>query len=311
MTLKQLLIVIAVVSFLVGLALAPYVNSGPGLRHVIVYTSQDQVYAQEIFERFREETGILVNAVYDSEAVKTVGLANRLLAERSNPQCDVWWSNEELRTRQLAEEGVFDETVKWKSFGYRSRKLGVNTNEVSLADAPRSLKELANAKWRGRFVMAYPMFGTTSTHMLALRQLWGAEKWRAWCEQIQSNEAKIVDGNSVVVRLVGKGEAEIGLTDFDDIRAGQREGLPIAAVEIEETLFIPNTVALVKGSRNEESARRLMDYLASPATVDRLVAANALEGDVVAGGRPGFPDWDGVLRDLETGTKELSEVFLR
>ncbi len=51
---------------------------------------------------FEKETGIKVKAVYDSEAVKTVGLANRLLAERSHPQCDVFWGNEEMRTRQLA-----------------------------------------------------------------------------------------------------------------------------------------------------------------------------------------------------------------
>jgi len=120
-----------------------------------------------------------------------------------------------------------------------------------------------------------------------------------------------VDGNSVVVRLVGAGEAAIGLTDFDDIAAGRKNGLPIAAVEIEETLFVPNTVALVKGARNNASAQRLMDYLSSPKTVARLVEVNALEGDVATNGQPDFPDWNGVLRDLETGTKELSAVFLR
>ena len=121
----------------------------------------------------------------------------------------------------------------------------------------------------------------------------------------------VVDGNSVVVRLVGGGEAAIGLTDFDDIAAGQRSGMPIVAVEIEETLLVPNTVALVKGARNEFAARKLMDYLTSPETVNRLVEANALEGDVAATVNPGFPNWDGVLRDLGTGTKEMSKVFLR
>ena len=279
--------------------------------HVVVYTSQDQVYAQRILAEFTKETGIKVRPVYDSEAVKTVGLANRLLAERENPQCDVWWSNEELRTRQLAGEGVFDAAVPWKAFGYRSRKLVVNTNLMAVADAPRSLEELVDERWRGKVAMAYPMFGTTSVHMLALRQLWGVEPWREWCERIQVNQAMIVDGNSVVVRLVGAGEAAIGLTDFDDIAAGQRNGMPIAAVEIEETLYVPNTVALIKGARNQGAAQRLMDYLSSPKTVDRLVEENALEGDVAASGAPGFPDWNGVLRDLATGTKELSQVFLR
>ena len=313
MTLTQLLVAVGVMSILAGVVVGFYGTSGCPMRspHVVVYTSQDQVYSEQILAEFTRETGIQVRAVYDSEAVKTVGLANRLLAERENPQCDVWWSNEELRTRQLAGEGVFDAAVPWKPFGFRSRKLVVNTNLISLADAPRSLKELTGEPWRGRVAMAYPMFGTTSVHMLALRQLWGVDDWRKWCEQIQANEAMVVDGNSVVVRLVGAGEAAIGLTDFDDIAAGRKNGLPIAAVEIEETLFVPNTVALVKGARNKVRAQRLMDYLSSPKTVDRLVEVNALEGDVATNGQPDFPDWNGVLRDLETGTKELSAVFLR
>ena len=69
-------------------------------RTVVIYTSQDQVYAEPILQEFGRLTGVKVRAVYDSEAVKTVGLANRLLAERSHPQCDVFWNNEELRTRQ-------------------------------------------------------------------------------------------------------------------------------------------------------------------------------------------------------------------
>src|SRR5678816_3851439 len=75
---------------------------------VVIYTSQDQQFAEPILTEFTRQTGIKVSAVYDSEAVKTVGLANRLLAESSHPQCDVWWSNEALRTRQLAKRGVFD-----------------------------------------------------------------------------------------------------------------------------------------------------------------------------------------------------------
>src|SRR4030095_3704427 len=53
-------------------------------RTVIVYAAQDQVYAEAILRAFEKETGIRVKAVYDSEAVKTVGLANRLLAERDH-----------------------------------------------------------------------------------------------------------------------------------------------------------------------------------------------------------------------------------
>jgi len=74
---------------------------------LILYCAQDQVFAERALEEFHRRTGLKVRAVFDSEAVKTVGMANRLLAEAKDPVAHVFWGNEELRTRQLAERGVF------------------------------------------------------------------------------------------------------------------------------------------------------------------------------------------------------------
>jgi iron(III) transport system substrate-binding protein len=283
---------------------------------VVVYTAQDQVYSEPILRAFERETGIRVRAVYDSEAVKTVGLVNRLLAEKAQPQCDVLWNNEELRVHQLAARGVLADDPPWERIGYRSRRIVVNTNRLDLADAPRSLLELTNTTWRGRIAMAYPLFGTTATHILALRQHWGETTWREWCRALQANQPLILDGNSVVVRMVGRGEAVVGLTDSDDIAAGQREGYPITGLPLtEESLLIPNTVAVVRGAPRPESARRLADWLQQPAVVLRLVDANALESmsppdpaDDVPGLRP---DWPALLERIESDTVFLKEVFLR
>jgi iron(III) transport system substrate-binding protein len=282
---------------------------------VVVYTSQDQVYSKPILDEFTRQTGIKVRAFYDSEAVKTVGIANRLLAEKNNPQADLFWNNEELRTRQLAAAGVFRQTDPWSSFGYRSRRLVVNTNLLDLSDAPRSLETLTNETWRGKVAVAYPLFGTTATHFLALRVHWGKERWESWCRALQANDPFVVDGNSVVVnQFVGKGEAVVGLTDSDDIAAGQREGLPVAAAPLmEETMLIPNTVGIIRGGPNPEAARRLSDYLQSDRVIERLVEVNALEGAntnelSTLGIRP---DWSALLEDLETATTNLSKIFLR
>ncbi|MEW6161559.1 MAG: substrate-binding domain-containing protein, partial [Verrucomicrobiota bacterium] len=229
---------------------------------VVVYTSQDQVYAEPILRQFTHETGIEVRTLYDSEAVKTVGLANRLLAERAHPQCDVFWSNEELRTHQLAAQGMFRDQEPFKRFGYRSRRVVINTNLANAATAPRSLRDLTNESCRGRVALAYPLFGTTATHFMALRQAWGPAAWETWCRALAANKPFLVDGNSVVVKLVGRGEAHFGLTDSDDVAAGQREGLPVAALPIsEEALLIPNTVAVVRNAPHPEAAERLYQFL--------------------------------------------------
>jgi iron(III) transport system substrate-binding protein len=278
---------------------------------VVIYTSQDQEFAEPIFKGFTRQTGIEVRAVYDSEAVKTVALANRLLAEAGHPQCDVWWSNEALRTRQLARRGVFD-TNFIAQFGFRSRRMVINTNKLTQAAAPKSLLELTNAEWRGKVALAYPMFGTTSAQFIALRQYWGAAQWEQWCRMLAANKPFLVDGNSVVVNLVGRGEAVIGLTDSDDVAAGRREGLPVVALELnDESLLIPNSVAITRNVPHSVEAKRLFDYLASDAVVQQLIAASALEGKTPESQPHLRADWDSLANELEPATETLRQIFLR
>jgi len=311
---------------------------------VIIYCAQDQTYAEPILHQFEEETGIRVKAVYDSEAVKTVGLANPLLAERKHPQCDVFWGNEEMRTRQLAAFDVW-ETNGFASFGARARCLVINTNiyhpvpemvgmrftasptpsdksgtmwKSSLLDVPSmpaSLLDLTNAAWRGRVALAFPQFGTTATHFHVLRQYWGDQLWRQWCRGLVANEARVVDGNSTVVKLVARGEAWIGLTDTDDVAAGVREGMPVAVGPDlpEMRLIIPNTVALVRGAPHAENALKLAEFLQRPDTVQILLDAGAIQYDEIpAANASGLcPDWDRLLAELESTTEVLNEVFLR
>jgi iron(III) transport system substrate-binding protein len=282
-------------------------------RLVIVYAAQDQVYAEPILRQFTKETGIKVRAVYDSEAVKTVGLANRLMAERSRPQCDVFWGNEELRTRQLAAAGVFRETNGWTAFGYRSRRVAVG--QLAEGSLPHSLLELTNAAWRGRVSLAYPLFGTTATHFLALRQLWGASRWEAWCRALAANQPFLEEGNSLVVKRLARGEAWIGLTDSDDLGAARREQLDVGTTLPlnAESLLIPNTVAVIRGAPHPATAQQLFEFLQRREVVAQLAAAEALEGvdprDVPT---PTLePDWDALLRDLDSATTRLKEIFLR
>jgi iron(III) transport system substrate-binding protein len=279
---------------------------------VIVYCAQDQVFAESLLAEFTRQTGIKARAVFDSEAVKTVGLANRLLAEKDHPQCDVFWGNEELRTRQLAARGVFRATNGFVAFGFRTRRIVINTNKVSLAEAPRTLAELTNAAWRGRVALAYPMFGTTATHFLALRQRWGDAPWQAWCRALQANKPFLVDGNSVVVKLVGQGEAWIGLTDSDDIAGGIHEGLPLAAMPLTpETLLIPNTVAIVRGAPHAAEAEQMFQFLQRPEVAERLVKEAALESAQADQSQGLQVDWKTLLADLDAATGTMKEIFLR
>ena len=278
---------------------------------VVVYASQDQVYAEPILQRFEKQTGIRVLAVYDSEAVKTVGLVNRLIAEQNNPRCDVFWNNEEFRTRQLEAQNLLRETNAWSALGHRSRRIVIRTN---ILNTPKSLVELTNAIWKGKVAMAYPLFGTTATHFFALRQAWGAEPWEQWCRALRANAPLLVDGNSVVVQMVSRGEAVVGLTDSDDIAAGQQQGMPIKSLPLgADALSIANTIGVIRHAPHASEAQRLFEFLQTPEVLRELTKAGALEGKDLQPSTPATltVNWTTLLRDVQPATETLKTIFLQ
>ena len=302
------------IGWMVFLAFALWIGCRPAHENVvIVYTSQDQIYAQQILADFTRETGIRVLPLFDSESAKTTGLMNRIIAERLRPQCDVFWSNEEMMMRKLGRRGLLAD-APIATFGYRSRRLVVNTNFVDPNALPIDLKQLTSPKWKGRVAIAYPLFGTTAAHFIALRgAAWGKDDWEQWCRDLVKNKALIVDGNSAVVRLVGMGEAWLGLTDFDDIAVGLRKQLPIKMLPLtQEFPVIANSVALIRGGPNPQNARRFQEYLQQRRTQERLLALGALEGISPLDSSDFLrTDWERILDDFESTYTWLGKTFLR
>ena len=140
--------------------------------------AHDQVYSEPILNEFELKTGIKVKTMYDTEATKTVGLVNRLIAEKNNPQCDVFWNNEIIRTIVLKKKDVLssynspsasdipnefrDPENYWTGFAARARVIIYNTTLVKENEAPTSLFDFLDKKWDKRFVVSYPIFGTFS-----------------------------------------------------------------------------------------------------------------------------------------------------
>jgi len=71
---------------------------------VVVYSSEDQICSEPILHDFERDTRIRVDAVYDKEAAEVV--MRRLLAEKDDPQADVYWANEPIHPDILKDHGT-------------------------------------------------------------------------------------------------------------------------------------------------------------------------------------------------------------
>ena len=75
---------------------------------VVVYCAHDSVYSADVLNAFEKETGIEVLVKYDTEATKSLGLTELLIAEKDDAKCDVFWNNQLLGTADLASKGVLE-----------------------------------------------------------------------------------------------------------------------------------------------------------------------------------------------------------
>ena len=158
---------------------------------------------------------------------------------------------------------------------------------VTPADAPTSVFDLADPRWRGQVAIADPRFGSTSFHVAALYAAAGDERMDAFFRQLKANDVKIVDGNSVVRDLVARGEVKIGLTDTDDVNVAIEDGQPIAMVLPDAAGLgvpvMPNMVSLVANAPHVEEGQRLIDYLLSRDVEEQLARSAAVQIPLHAG----------------------------
>jgi len=250
---------------------------------VVLYCSVDQQLAESVIAEFEKQTGIKVLARYDTEASKTVGLVQKIIAEAASPIADVFWSGEVSHTIRLARKSMLaeyhsdktlnwpktfaDSSGRWYGFALRARVIAYNTRRVSQHEAPKSLEDALDGKWKGRIVMAAPEFGTTGSDVASWFAHYGSEQARGILQSLKANKIRLVSGNSTAVKMVATGQADICFTDTDDVYAAQRNDWPIAMNYLDQagngTLAIPNTAAIIKNARHPESAAKLMDFLLS------------------------------------------------
>jgi iron(III) transport system substrate-binding protein len=274
-----------------------------GAPEVTVYVSADRPFSEPILQEYQRRSSVNVNAVYDTEETKSTGLANRLIAERARPQADVFWSNEPVRTLVLKSRDVLasyrspsaqgipaalaDPDGYWTGFSARIRVIAYNTKLVKASEAPQSVFDLADLKWKGQVAIADPRFGSTSFHVAALYVAAGDEKMDEFFRRLKANGVRVVDGNSIVRDLVARGEVKVGLTDTDDVNVAIENGQPIGMVLPDKAGLgvpvMPNMVSLIANAPHPDEGRKLIDYLLSTDVERQLAQSEAVQIPLHAG----------------------------
>ena len=158
---------------------------------------------------------------------------------------------------------------------------------MTAEEAPHSIFDLADPKWKGQVAMADPRFGSTSFHVAALYALAGDDKMDDFFRRLKANGVRIVDGNSVVRDLVARGDVKVGLTDTDDVNVAIEDGQPVSMVLPDKdglgVPVMPNMVSLIANAPHPDEGKQLIDYLLSTDVERQLAQSEAVQIPLHAG----------------------------
>ena len=260
--------------------------------------STDQSWCELAAQEFTRATGVRV-----LQTRKATGEAlAQIRAEAANPKTDLWWGGTGDPYYQAAELGLLDAyrpdyladlhgwSVRQYAMsqnyvgGFYTSAIGFGWNEEVLRKkklpAPKCWKDLLDPRYKGEIETSHPgSSGTGYTIVAGLVQMMGEDAAFDYLKKLHRNITQYTRSGTAQARTVAKGEVAIGVSfifGFDNERVTNK--FPVySAAPCEGTGYEVGGIALVKGSRNREAARRYYDWLMGPQGQQIGARANSLQ----------------------------------
>lgn len=248
--------------------------------------STDQSWCELAAKEYQAATGVRVNQVR-----KATGEAlAQLRAEAANPKTDLWWGGTGDPFLQAAEMGLLEpykpaavsDLHDWavRQYaqsgnmvgGFYTSAIGFGWNEDVLKKknlpAPKCWKDLADPKYKGEIETSHPgSSGTGYTILAGLVQMMGEDAAFDYLKKVHLNTVQYTRSGTAQAKSVAKGEVGIGVSFIFGFENERQQGFKQvkSAAPCEGTSYEVGGIALVKGARNLEGARKYYDWLMSPA----------------------------------------------
>ncbi len=270
---------------------------------LVIYSGRSEALITPIIEAFKVKyPGITV----ELKSGKNNELAAAILEESANPQADIFISTDMLTHINLSKEGVLRAAPiagtegiapelkaadgTWTSITARARVIMYNTTLVSADEAPKSIFDLTDPKWKGKIAATNTTSGAMQAHVAALKNEIGDEQTQAWLDGLVANEVTFFGGHTDIRKAVGAGEFAIGLVNHYYYELQKREAadnqVGVVYPDQGEGQFgvMMNTTAIgqIEGSKNPENAALFAEFLFTPETQSLFAELN-YEYPVIAG----------------------------
>jgi ABC-type Fe3+ transport system substrate-binding protein len=200
---------------------------------------------------------------------------------------------------------------------------GLNTNLVPVREAPKSLPDLLDPKWRGKMAWNPNSIAGAPGFVGNVLMSMGEERGMDYLRALSRQQVVIVEASSrAILDQVIAGEYPIGLMMFNHHTViSARKGAPTTWAKLEPVPVAPDAIALLKDAPHPNAARLLMEFLTSEEGQQVLRQADYLPAlPSVPALSPGLRPEDGgfqanylspaaVDRDMPHWSRVVSDLF--
>jgi iron(III) transport system substrate-binding protein len=246
--------------------------------------STDLSWCELAAREFTRATGIKVLQSHKG----TGEAAAQLRAEASNPKTDIWWGGTGDPFLQAADVGLLEpyrpayinDLSTWSVRQYAMTQnmvggfytsaigFGYNTELLKKKNLPepKCWADLIKPEYKGDIETSHPVTsGTAYTILAGLVQLMGEDAAFDYMKKLHKNITTYTRSGQAQAPNVAKGEVALGVSFIFGFEGWRLNKYPVKTVApCEGTSYEIGGIALIKGARNKDTAKRYYDWLMSP-----------------------------------------------
>lgn len=247
---------------------------------LVIYSTHGEDMLAVVADGFTEKTGVEV------EFINLKGeLADRVRAEKENPQADIMYGGASSLFITMADEDIFESAdPAWKDkldpefkdaegrwFGVMKTPVSIfyNNEALSEEEAPKSWADLADPKYKDQIVSRDYVSSSQRATIVALLDYYSTnasfDEGVDYLKQLDENTKNYYGSGSLHFQAVGKNEAPISYGVLSSITDNvNNNGMPLTMVDAEEgSIILTDAIAAIKNAPHPKAAEAFIEYAGS------------------------------------------------
>jgi iron(III) transport system substrate-binding protein len=294
---RHALTAVVALSCVVGTLTLGRSAAGASTPSITVYSGQHEQTTQSLITAFEKKTGINVAVRYNDEDTFT----DEILAERSHPVADVFYTENSPPLEHLQEKGALAKVTAstlaktpsaynsakgdWVGVSARVSVLIYNPSLISKSQLPTTVLGLADPKYKGKLAIA-PGETDFQPIVTSVDRTDGKAATLSWLEGIKSNAGgHDYPDNETIADEVNRGAAAFGVVN-QYYWYRMRAELGASNIHSKITYFAPSDpgyvldvsgAAVLKSSKNQAAAQEFVAFLVSKQGQEVIAHSNSFE----------------------------------